>query len=100
MKNRTREICTSGSVRDEEGQPPHLLGRHQFLHLAGCAAVLPAVSRIAMTQTYPARPITMVVPYAPGGATDVMKKLHGDIAERYAKRAGGYTRIVRLGRVG
>ena len=31
MKNRTREICTSGSVRDEDGQPPHLLGhRRQF----------------------------------------------------------------------
>jgi hypothetical protein len=27
MKNRTRENCTSGSVRDEAGQPPHLLGR-------------------------------------------------------------------------
>ena len=26
MKNRKREICTSGSVRDEDGQPPHLLG--------------------------------------------------------------------------
>lgn len=35
-----------------------------------------------------------------GGALDVVKKLHGDIAERYAKRQGGYTRIVRLGRVG
>jgi hypothetical protein len=31
MKNRKREICTSGSVRDEDGQPPHLLGRRQFL---------------------------------------------------------------------
>ena len=31
MKNRKREICTSGSVRDEDGQPPHLLGhRRQF----------------------------------------------------------------------
>src|SRR2546429_762663 len=28
MKNRKREICTSGSVRDEAGQPPHLLGRN------------------------------------------------------------------------
>jgi hypothetical protein len=27
MKNRKREICTSGSVRDEDGQPPHLLGQ-------------------------------------------------------------------------
>ena len=26
MKNRKREFCTSGSVRDEAGQPPHLLG--------------------------------------------------------------------------
>src|SRR5215468_9131674 len=30
MKNRKREICTSGSVRDEDGQPPHLLGRRQL----------------------------------------------------------------------
>ena len=33
MKNRMLEIGTSGSVRDEAGQPPHLLGRRQFLHL-------------------------------------------------------------------
>jgi hypothetical protein len=37
MRNRTREICTSGSVRDEDGQPPHLLGRRNFLHLAAGA---------------------------------------------------------------
>ncbi len=35
-----------------------------------------------------------------GGASDVVKKLHDTFAQRYAKRAGGYTRIVRLGRVG
>ena len=35
-----------------------------------------------------------------GGDEDVVKKLHDIFAERYAKRAGGYTRIVRLGRVG
>src|SRR5260370_31413596 len=45
MKNRKREICTSGSVRDEDGQPPHLLGRRQFLHLAAGAAALADVSR-------------------------------------------------------
>jgi hypothetical protein len=53
MKNRKREICTSGSVRDEDGQPPHLLGRRKFLHLAASAAALPAVSRIARAQAYP-----------------------------------------------
>src|SRR6516165_497583 len=48
MKNRKREICTSGSARDEAGQPPHLLGhRRQFLHLAAGTAVLPAMSSIA-----------------------------------------------------
>jgi hypothetical protein len=51
MKNRTREICTSGSVRDEDGQPPHLLGRRNFLHLAAGAAALPAGSRIAPLAT-------------------------------------------------
>src|SRR5262245_47468196 len=45
MKNRKREICTSGSVRDEDGQPPHLLGRRRLLQLAVGAAALPARRR-------------------------------------------------------
>ena len=57
MKNRKREICTSASVRDEDGQPPHLLGRRKFLHLAAGAAALPAVSRVATAQAYPTRPV-------------------------------------------
>ena len=61
MKNRTRENCTSGSVRDEAGQPPHLLGRRQFLHLAAGAAALPAVPRIARAQAYPSRPVRLIV---------------------------------------
>ncbi len=35
-----------------------------------------------------------------GGAAPAVKKLHDTLAVRYAKRAGGYTRIVRLGRTG
>ncbi len=35
-----------------------------------------------------------------GGAPDAVKKLHDTLAPRFAKRAGGYTRVVRLGRVG
>src|SRR5262249_34295374 len=61
MKNRKREICTSGSVRDEDGQPPHLLGRRNFLHLAAGAAALPALSRIAWAQTYPTRPVRIMI---------------------------------------
>jgi len=35
-----------------------------------------------------------------GGAYDVVKKLHETIAPRYMKRAGGYTRVIRLGKIG
>ncbi len=34
------------------------------------------------------------------GDASVVKKLHEDLAKRYAARSGGYTRIIRLGRVG
>jgi len=49
--------------------------RRQFLHLAMGAVALPAVSRIAWAQTYPTRPITMVVPFPAGGPTDVIGRV-------------------------
>jgi Tripartite tricarboxylate transporter family receptor len=77
MKNRKREICTSGSVRDEDGQPPHLLGRRKFLHLAAGAAALPALSRIASAQAYPTRPVRLIIGIVPGSGPDIVGRLLG-----------------------
>jgi tripartite-type tricarboxylate transporter receptor subunit TctC len=51
------------------------LQRRRVLHLAAAAAVLPAVSRIAKAQTYPSRPITMIVPFAAGGGSDAIGRV-------------------------
>ena len=53
--------------------------RRKFLHLAVGAVALPAASRIVWAQTYPTRPITVVVSFPPGGATDVIAR---NLAER------------------
>src|SRR5882762_2726697 len=52
--------------------------RRQFLHLAAGAAALPAMSRIAVAQSYPTRPITFNVPFAAGGPADAMARVMGE----------------------
>jgi tripartite-type tricarboxylate transporter receptor subunit TctC len=54
------------------------LPRRQFLHVAASAAALPVVSQMARAQTYPSRPITMIVPYPAGGPTDTIARLLGE----------------------
>ena len=59
--------------------------RRKFLHLAAGAAALPLVSSLAWAQAYPTRPITIIVPFAVGGATDVIARL---FAERMRQSLG------------
>jgi tripartite-type tricarboxylate transporter receptor subunit TctC len=51
------------------------LSRRTFLHLAAGAAAVPAVSRIASAQNFPARPVRIIVPFAPAGVNDITARL-------------------------
>jgi tripartite-type tricarboxylate transporter receptor subunit TctC len=58
------------------------LPRRKFFHLAAGAVALPAVSRIARAQTYPSRPITMVMPFPAGGTGDAIARIIADRMRR------------------
>ena len=61
------------------------LPRRKFLRLTACAAALPALSRFAWAQSYPNRPVRVIVPYAPAGVTDILARLMG---QRLSERLG------------
>jgi tripartite-type tricarboxylate transporter receptor subunit TctC len=62
------------------------LRRRQFLRLAAGTVALPALSRTARAQTYPTKPVRLIVPFAPGGATDIAARLMGQwLSERLSQ---------------
>jgi tripartite-type tricarboxylate transporter receptor subunit TctC len=57
--------------------------RRRFLHLTASIAALP-LSRLAMAQAYPTRPVRLIVPVAAGGPTDIVARLIGQqLSERF-----------------
>jgi len=63
------------------------LPRRTFLQLAAGTAALPAVSRVARAQTYPTRPVRIIVGFPAGGATDILARLTGQwLSERLGQQ--------------
>ena len=48
------------------------LPRREFLHLAAAVGALPAVSQSTKAQTYPSRPIRLIIGFTPGAASDII----------------------------
>ena len=74
--------------------------RRRLLRLAAGAAALPAVTRFARAQSYPTRPVRVIVPLAPAGTSDIIARLMGQwLSERLGQqfvienRAGGGSNI-------
>jgi tripartite-type tricarboxylate transporter receptor subunit TctC len=76
------------------------LARRRFLQLAAAATVAPMAPRIARAQSYPARPVRIIIGYTPGGSADLTARLLGQwLTERLGQtfvvesRPGGGTNI-------
>jgi tripartite-type tricarboxylate transporter receptor subunit TctC len=74
--------------------------RRRFLQLAAGVAALPVLSRLARAQTWPARPVRVIIGYTPGGSADLTARLMGQwLSERLGQpfvienRPGGGTNI-------
>jgi tripartite-type tricarboxylate transporter receptor subunit TctC len=70
------------------------LPRRKFLYLAASAVPLSSISRIARAQTYPARPVRVIIPYAPGGPTDVFGRL---MAQKLSEQLGKQFYVENMG---
>src|SRR5262249_58315594 len=58
------------------------LPRRRFLRLAAGATALPATRRLAWAQSYPTRPVSIIVPFPPAGGTDFAARMVGEHMSR------------------
>ena len=69
-------------LKRNSGRATMKIPRRRFLHLTASIAALP-LSRLAMAQAYPTRPVRLIVPVAAGGPTDIVARLIGQwLSER------------------
>src|SRR2546429_9928880 len=78
-------VASQRSRAHVSGDAMHVARRRLF-YLAACAAALPAGARITRAQSYPSRPVRLIVGLAAGGGQDIVARLLG---QWLSERLGG-----------
>jgi hypothetical protein len=76
-RSRSKRKAVTAAIKAFKRKAAPILPRRQFLHLAAGAAALPAESRIARAQNYPARPVRLIVGFPAGSSADIAARLMG-----------------------